>query len=136
MLLYIHIQNIKEKIMIAVYLLLGYVGLDVLGFNLLCFIPLGIAFFSTVMQDKPLPKSAHQYFVVALLLVFIFEIITLSWLSAIMIGGFGLMYLSNQFSQLSALRQLRKKSVNVGDSIKKTVFNMKFNENKNKNNND
>lgn len=115
--------------MTSVILLLSYVGLDVLGFNLLSLIPLGLVFFITVMQDKPLARREHQYFLLTLIGVTAWEFFTLSWLWAIVMVAFTLLYMSSYSKNMTQLKKVKAEAVNVGNVIKRKVFN--FNVNKN-----
>lgn len=119
----------EEKNMTAVYLLLGYVGLDVLGFNYLCLIPLALAFFMTVMQDKALSKTQHQYFLMTLVGVTVFEFVTLSWLWGLDMIAFSVMYMSENSKNLTKVKAVKKEAVKVGDKIKNKVFNFNLNKN-------
>lgn len=103
--------------------LLGYVGLDLIGLNFLSIFPLAAAFYMTVMNDKPLPKSEHQTFLVALCAVLALEVITFNFMWAIVIAGFTAMYMANHSANLIGLRKSKKLMEKVGNKIRKTVKN-------------
>lgn len=103
--------------------LLGYVGLDVIGLNFLSIFPLAAAFYMTVMNDKPLPKSQHQTFLIALCAVTVFEIITMNFLWAVVLAGFTAMYMANHSANLIGLRKSKKVMEDVGNKIRTKVKN-------------
>ena len=102
--------------------LLGlYCGLSFFGFSYISLGVLAYTFFTTVLSDKPLPRTEHQYFLISLVALIGIQVITFSPILAVMFGGFLFSYVSRNSTFVNNLRVLKKDMLKSKQKIKKKV---------------